>query len=710
MTWREPTSHGVASLDDSTDKPASGSILARVGIDIGGTFTDLAAVDHLGREVHLKTPTVPEDPIAGVVRGLELLEQRGISGPNIGYLVHGTTLALNTIIQRSGARVALLATAGFRDVLELGRLRLPQPWSFYSARPAPLIPRELVIPVRERMGVDGTIVQALDRAEIDRVAEAVAEADVQSVAICLLHAYAAPAHEIALADAIAKRLPHVLVSRSSDLWPQAREYERALVTVMNAYVQPAISRYLGKFGAALIERNVAVRPYITKSNGGIMTAEAARERVVQTLLSGPAAGVVGAVEVARSAGASDVITLDVGGTSADVAVIRAGVPVASHDERVGDFSVVVPAVGVSAIGAGGGSIAWFDAAGVLKVGPRSAGSAPGPVCYGSGGTEPTLTDAFVVAGYMSPSRFAGRSGLRVDLATEALAALGARLKLDAPGAADAVIRVALANMYTELSSVMERHGLDQREFTLLPLGGAGPVVAAQLADELRIGNVLVPRSPGTLCAWGALHAEVASDFIRNVGAAVGELDSERIQTTVDSLAAEANQWLLREAPATSQHQLRWTADMRYRGQSYEIEVPLKLEWLRATSAEALECVFHDAHQRVFSHHDPSGMPEIVSLRLRAIGTVDDARRATSTFPRDPTLAVLGQSRRRRMALFAGTAVETSLYERDELEAGHVIAGPSVVEQQDSTVVIPPNWVAEVAGDGTLLLKRAGGDR
>jgi N-methylhydantoinase A len=683
----------------------SGARRVQIGVDIGGTFTDLVAIDGLGEPLHLKTPTVAEDPVRGVAFGVKWLAQRGLEGAQIDYVVHGTTLAINTIIQRSGARVALLVTEGFRDVLELGRLRLPQPWSFYSARPQSLVPRELVVPVRERTRVDGTVETALSKEEVDHVCAQVDALRVDSVAICLLHAYRFPQHELALEAALAERVPHVLISRSSAIWPESREYERALVTVINAYVQPAMTKYLGRLEAALSEAGVAVRPYITKSNGGIMSADAAGERVVQTLLSGPAAGVVGALEIAGRVGADNVITLDVGGTSADVAVIRGGVPAASHEARVGDFTVVMPTVGVSTIGAGGGSVAWVDATNVLKVGPRSAGSFPGPACYANGGIEPTLTDAFLVAGYLAADRFAGRVRLDVSLARLALADLGKRVHFGVEEAADAVIRVALANMFAELSSVIEGHGIDQREYTLLPLGGAGPVLAAQLADELHMSRVLIPRWPGTLCAWGALHADVSSDFIRSVSLSVRELTSEWGNAVAQELASEGRDWIQREAPTTADHELRWSADMHYHGQSYEIE---ELTWLCSADAGALERAFHKSHERVFSHSDPSGAVEITNVRVRALGTVRGAEGPTVLAPASSRETIaFSASRRARSALFSGAIHKTTIYDRAELGIGVRLEGPAVIEQEDSTVVVPPRWSAEVGAYESLLLVKSG---
>ena len=472
----------------------------QLGIDIGGTFTDLSVLDReTGQLTSLKTPTVPTDPTRGVANGIALLAQQGIHPSEIGYFVHGTTIGVNAVIQRSGARIALLVTDGFRDVLEMARLRLPTPWDFYGQRPAPLLPRELVVPVRERVRYGGMVETSLTDDEIERVISTVTALAVEGVAICLLHSYANPDHELALKTALTQRAPHLFVSCSAEIWPQMREYERALVTVMNAYIRPPLVRYLSALEGTLEELGIPARPYLTRSNGGIMTTVAAREHPVQTLLSGPASGVIGAVEAATRAGFADLISFDMGGTSADVALITDGQIEFSREAQVGDFPLFLPVVGVSSIGAGGGSIAWLDGAGVLKVGPRSAGADPGPACYGLGGKEPTLSDAFLLCGWLNPGRFAGKARLDEAAASVAMDRLAGQLALGLSQTASAIIQVALATMFTEFSAVLERRGIDPRDFTLVAFGGAGPVVACLLAEEVKMSRVLVPPAPGTLC-------------------------------------------------------------------------------------------------------------------------------------------------------------------------------------------------------------------
>jgi N-methylhydantoinase A len=701
-----------------------------LGIDIGGTFTDLSLLDRqTSRVLSLKTPTVPDDPTRGVANGLALLAQQGINPAEIGYFVHGTTIGVNTIIQRNCARIALLVTEGFRDVLEMARLRLPTPWDFYGQRPQPLLPRDLVLPVRERMRFDGRIETPLSELEIERVIAELEALAVEGVAICLLHAYANPAHESALKTALAEMAPHLFVSASSEIWPQMREYERALVTVMNAYVRPPLVRYLNGLETALHELGVTTRPYLTRSNGGIMTTTAAKEHPVQTLLSGPASGVIGAVGEATRAGFNDLISFDMGGTSADVALVTGGQVEFSREAHVGDFPLFLPVVGLSSIGAGGGSIAWLDGAGVLKVGPRSAGADPGPACYGLGGEEPTLTDAFLLCGYLNPDRFAGKSRLDESAAATAVEKLADPLGLTVSDTASAIIRVALATMYTEFSAVLERRGIDPRDFTLVAFGGAGPVVACLLADEVNISRVLVPSTPGTLAALGARHADVAADFIRSVHWRLDEPTPPAVSSAIDDLRSQSLAWLSQEAPATERTDMTWTADMRYVGQSHEIETPLLPGWIGGCNAASLADAFHSAHQRIFNHADAAAVPEMVNLRVRTVGMGGASRVSLMASP-SPHACGEGSTRlaatneaplpsrwergwgegaqdaiARRPIALNGTWHEAAVFQRDTLGAGQYIPGPAIVEQPDTTTVIPNGWVATVDQFGNLILER-----
>src|SRR5215471_2641346 len=490
-----------------------------LGIDIGGTFTDFTLYDTGTRHsIGIKVPSTPQDFAVAVRDGIDrLAAEHRVDPREIGVVVHGTTIAVNTLIQRTGARLGLLVTEGFRDVLEIGRLRLPNPLDLYGGRPEPLVPRARVAEVRERLLADGRVDTALDEASVAMAAEHLAGEGVEALVVSLLHSYRDPVHERRARVVAEAAAPGVPVSASHEVWPEAREYERTALAVVDAYVQPKVRRYLDGFELALAGCGVPATPHVTKSNGGIVPIAAARSQTVATLLSGPASGVIGAAYVASSAGFGNVVTLDVGGTSADIAVVESGRPRYSTAEQVGGIPLMMPVVGVTAIGAGGGSIAWVDDVGVPKVGPQSTGAHPGPACYGRGGTHATLTDAFVLSGFIDPERFLdGRMRLDPSLAEAALQRFADLLGMGLHEAAESVVRVAVSNMYAASTKILSRAGVDPRELALVAFGGAGPVVGALLAREVGIPTVFVPRSPGTLCALGAITADVLNDAVRTV--------------------------------------------------------------------------------------------------------------------------------------------------------------------------------------------------
>ncbi|MGH7318443.1 MAG: hydantoinase/oxoprolinase family protein, partial [Candidatus Rokuibacteriota bacterium] len=572
----------------------------RLGIDIGGTFTDFSLFDRAaGTLTGLKVPSTPPEFAEGVRHGLtRLVGEHGIEPREITTVVHGTTIAVNTVIQRTGARLGLLTTEGFRDLLEIQRLRLPNPFDLNSRRPIPLIGRARVAEVRERILVDGSVDTPLDEASVEAAVNRLQGLGVDGLVVAFLHAYRNPAHE-QRAKAIAARLaPGLPVSASAEVWPQAREYERATLAIMDAYVQPKVRRYLEGFQAVLAAHGVPAVPYITKSNGGIMPVDAAARRTVGTLLSGPASGVIGAAYVAGQAGIRNLITLDVGGTSADIAIVEDGRPRYSTSEHIGDFPVITPVVGVSSIGAGGGSVAWVDEVGVPKVGPQSTGSNPGPACYGLGGKDATLTDAFLVSGFLDPEHFlGGRMRLDRGLAEEALGRLADATGLSLTEAAESVVRVAASTMYAESTKIMSKNAVDPREFALVAFGGAGPLVGCLIAREVGIPLVFVPRAPGTLCALGAITTDILNDAVRTVHLRVHGVDLGALGRQYEALRAEHLTWLDEHALTPEATAFRYSADMRYVGQSYEIEVEVDPAWLGPGGDIGLLGSFHRGHER-----------------------------------------------------------------------------------------------------------------
>ena len=619
------------------------------------------------------------------------------------YFVHGATIALNTILQRNGSRVALFVTDGFRDILEIQRLRLKHPFDFNSTRPSPLVPRSAVFEVDERILSDGTVDRPLDE-EGARAAIARACADgAEAFAVCLINSFRFPHHERRLGELLAEMAPDRATSLSIDVWPQIREYERAVATVMTAYTRSSVSDYLGRLRAVLEEEGARVRPYITKSNGGVMTIERAATAPAEMLLSGPASGVTGATFVAGQAGFSDLITLDIGGTSADIAIVAGGTAISSQEEHIGDFPLIIPTVAVSSIGAGGGSIARVDAAGVLKVGPDSAGADPGPACYGRGGTAPTITDAFVVAGLLDPDHFlGGRLRLDAELARRAVASIANRIGTDDGGAARAIITVATAAMYSEFSSLISKRGIDPRDFCLVAFGGAGPLVACTLAREFRIPTVLVPVSPGTLCALGALAADVTNDHIRSLNRRLDAVDPMEIASAFADMRREAEDWLRTEGPRTDASEFLLTADTRYEGQAYEIQIPVDESALRTSGAADIAAAHHRIHERVYAHADERSPIEVVNLRLRVIGRMPKPVPA-----RRPAASGAPRSVGRRNVHVEGVPRPAAVYMRSALGTGHTFDGQAIVEQDDTTVFVPAAMRARVDDLGNLVISTAG---
>jgi N-methylhydantoinase A len=671
----------------------------RLGIDIGGTFTDLVLVDEVGGSARLlKTPSTPDHPSQAVTNGIrELVGSFGVDPSEIDYFVHGTTLALNTVIQRSGARTGLLVTDGFADILELQRLRLPDPHHFNADRPQSLVSRQHVREVDERLLADGTIHRPLDEDAVVVAATELVGLGVEAIAICFLHAYRNPGHEIAAQAAVERAHPGLYVCRSSDVWPQQREYERSLVTVINAYVGKRMRHYFASLEEELVDLGVPARVLSTKSNGGVMTARGAGKAPVQTLLSGPASGVIGARHVGNEAGFDRLLTFDMGGTSADIAVIAGAIAV-STTSKIGDFPVIIPAVDVSSIGAGGGSIVWTDSFGVLKVGPQSAGASPGPACYARGGERPTVTDAYLAAGILDPDRFLGGTmPLDTGAATRALAGVAEALKCDIRDAGSSILQVATSNMYAEFVPALAQHGVDPSDYALVPYGGAGPTHAFMLADEIGLRHVVVPPSPGTLCALGCLVADLRADFVRTVLADCGEIVPEAVDDAFAAVQRDALVWLDEQGVSTDEAQLQRSADMRYAGQSFELAVDLPPG--RLTGAHLAQ-LFHTRYEAVYGYSDPDTRVEVVNVRGSVVGHVikpQSARIAAQQgrpVPRESRLVRLG----------VGDLL-VDVYDRVDLGAGARFDGPAIVEQYDTTTFVTPGWSLHVDQYGSLVAEK-----
>lgn len=669
-----------------------------LGIDIGGTFTDVIVADQTGEIVAtLKTPSVPQAPEQAIFNAIEDLRAAGIDPGHISLFVHGTTLAVNTLIERTGAVTGLLVTHGFRDVLEIRRLRLEDPTNFYGDKPLPLVPRHLVKEIDERRLADGSIYRPLDEAQVRRAVAGLVADGVTAVAICFLHAYKNPEHEHRVRDLIRREFPELFVCASADVWPQQREYERGLVTVMNAYIGARMARYFRGLEAGARERGLHAQVLSTKSNGGVMTAARAAEDPVQTLLSGPASGVIGAAHVARQEGYTRLVTLDMGGTSADVAVVQ-GEPAYSTENQVGDFPVIMPAIDVTSIGAGGGSIAWIDSAGVLKVGPRSAGADPGPACYGRGGRRATVTDAYVQLGIIAPDRFlGGRMPLRASLAEDALTALGRGLSLTPVQTAQAILDVATSNMYAQFVPLMARRGIDPRDLVLLAYGGAGPTHGFLFAQEVGIHTVLIPPTPGTLCALGCIVADLRNDFVATVYRTDRTVTGADLEPVLADLEARGRRWLAAEGARgihLESSYVVYSADMRYQGQAFEIEVAIPAD-RRGDVAEAVGR-FHQRYHEIFGVSDPTAPVDFINLRATVVGV-------TPKIAGPGRAAPAGGARAETRPLFwRGTMGLATIVPRALMRADRAVAGPAVIEQYDTTVFVPPGYRVRADAHGNLI--------
>jgi N-methylhydantoinase A len=671
----------------------------RLGCDIGGTFTDLVLLDEASGALRvLKVPSTPADPAAAVLQGAEtVLARAGVPPEAVALFIHGTTLAVNTLLQRSGDPVGLLVTRGFRDILELRRLRLREAQNFFMDKPEALVPRHLVREVGERRLATGEPYRPLPAGEVEVAADELVRAGCRALAICFLHAYADGGHERDAAALVRARHPGVYVTTSHELWPQRREYERCLVTVINAHVGGRMRAYFEQLESRLRGLGRWRAPILSmRSNGGVMTARSAGELPVHTLFSGPASGVMGAAWVARQAGWARVITLDMGGTSADVSVVDGG-PSYSTEAMVGEFPVIMPSIDISSIGAGGGSIARVDAGGLLKVGPQSAGSDPGPACYGRGGVQPTVTDAYVTLGILHPARFLGGDlPLDPDRAHAALEALGRDLQMDRHRAAWAVLEVATANMYAQLTPLLAKHGVDPREYAFLPYGGAGPTHIFLLVREVGIPRVVVPPLPGALCALGCLVADLRADFVASVQRESTRLPPGELEALFEALEARAREWVAREGLPLGRREVRRSAEMRYKGQSFEINVPLPEA--PVTDLGPVLAAFHRAYEQVYGYVDRTAPVELVDLRLQVVGQV----------PRPappPPVAVVPRARRpadRRRVYLDGGFLDAGVYQRAELSPGDIVAGPAVVEQYDTTTLVPGGFRVSVDAWGNLI--------
>ena len=679
----------------------------RLGVDIGGTFTDLALYDvERDRIEFAKTPSTPADQTLAVAEGVRLLVDRyGLDPGDIDFFIHGTTVAINTLLERKGARTALITTAGFRDVLLIGRQDRPMLYDWRVRRAEPLISRRLSFEVEERVLHTGEVLTPLEVETARGVIERVRREDVDAVAVCLLHSYANPAHERVIGELLAAELPGVTIALSSDVLPEFKEFDRMSTTAINAYVAPGTARYLRALEERTAEAGVKTDVHIMQSNGGITGAETAASRPVRTVLSGPAAGVIGGVALAAQAGEPNAITVDMGGTSFDISLSYNGEVRHTQDSEIEGFPVKVPMVDIHTLGAGGGSIAWIDAGGALRVGPRSAGAEPGPPCYGRGGTEPTVTDANLVLGRLSvASLLGGEMRLDAELAGRAIEERIARpLGLGLEEAAEGIIRVVNAAMLKGIRVVSVAKGYDPREFCVAAFGGAGPLHASELARELDIPRVLVPIAPGVTSALGLLMADMRHDYVRTVLRLASESPPEEITARFSEMEEEALAQMEREGiPADGVTLLR-LADARYLGQGFELETPVDGGRLGPRQVADLVERFHAAHKRRYGYESHENPVELVNLRVVALANLPRPQLAPARLDGTRTPS----ARERRGVYFDGQRLQAGVYDRAALAPGDLLPGPAIVEQLDSTTVVWPGQRARVDARRNLVLDWSG---
>jgi N-methylhydantoinase A len=678
----------------------------QIGVDIGGTFTDIVALDPAGRLTFTKVPSTPKDLLDGIGAAVtKVLAMADARPGEVERFIHGTTVATNAVLEQKGAVTAVLTTEGFEDVLELGRMKRSRMYDLAMDAETPtfLAPRRRRVGVRERLDAKGRVLVPLNEADVRDAVQRLRAQGVSAIAVCYLFSFVNPVHERRTREIVAALAPEISVSLSSEVDPTFREYERLCVTAFDAYLSPVVKRYLVGLADSLRSLGVTAPPLIMRSRGGIVSAGLAARQPVTLFLSGPAGGVIGASFAAGHSGVRDFVSLDMGGTSNDVGVVREGAPLLAAEGSIGPYPVRTPMVDVNTIGAGGGSIAWIDASGGLRVGPRSAGAEPGPACYGRGGDETTVTDASVVLGYLNPARFAGGTMvLDVDAAERAVAAIGRRIGLGAVAAAAGIHRVVNARMADQIRLVTIKRGYDPRRFSLVVLGGAGPVHGAALADEIGMPEVLVPEAPGVLAAFGLLAAAIEHHHARTLQAHTHVADLTDVNRCLAELDSLGRARMDEEGVPAREVRVVYAADMRYVGQAYELEVPIGAPLTRERVPEIV-AVFHATHARVYGYARTQQLVEFVNFR--AVHTYPLPRPAARPAARaSGTLADAHTGERR--AYFGDGYLPTALYERARLPLGARLAGPVIVEQDDTTTVIPPGVTALVDEAGNLRLRRS----
>lgn len=666
----------------------------RVSADIGGTFTDIVVEPSDGPVFVGKVATTPDDPAGGVINGIKDLVS---DLSEVDFFVHGTTVGLNAFLERKGERVLLITSAGVGDSYTIARGSRHTLYELRYSKPEQLVPRRDVHEVRGRLTWDGSVLEPLHPTDLEPIIEKVRQEGINAIAVCLLHAYAYPDHELEVREILSAALPDVSLSLSHEVAREWREYERASSAVMSAYIAPVVQRYLSSLQQQLLERGMAAQVHVMQSSGGVTTADSARKNPVFTLLSGPVGGTIAGTALSANTARENLICVDMGGTSFDLSLVINGQANSTLETELEGLPLLMSIVDIRTIGCGGGSIAWLEN-GAMRVGPHSAGAVPGPACYGLGGIEPTVTDANLFLGRLGTSSLlSGEMLLDEALAAKAIETLALEASLELTSFAEGILAISNAAMADAMRTITVSQGVDPREFTLVAFGGAGPMAAAFLADELDIGEVLIPRFPGTFSAWGMLQTDLRHDFTRSFFRPVDSVEMTEIEQSYTTLESEGKESVSKEGIAEKDISYQRSADMRYTGQEYTINVPV----LAATDLATTKSNFHAAYQLRYGHSNPVAPVEFVNLRVAALGAVKKFAQSNGMSRSNDDIKDLGE----RNAVFNGVAYKTPILSRDSLAAGFSSNGPVIIEEHSATTVVPPDWLVEVDAQGNILMRR-----
>ncbi|MFC2948123.1 hydantoinase/oxoprolinase family protein [Virgibacillus sediminis] len=678
----------------------------RIGVDTGGTFTDVSLIEEkTGKSYVTKVPSTPSKPSVAVLNGVEqIVKEVGIDTKDLSFFIHGTTVATNALLEEKGVNTALLTTKGFKDVLQIGRQTRPKLYDFRARKSNPLVPRNLRFELDERIEANGNVLKEISRVELKKLAALLKENKIESLAVCLINSYINASHEQEVKRILNELVPEVSITLSCEILPEFREYERTSTSVANAYVLPKMKHYLKHLDDSIKEMEIPSNLYVMQSNGGVISADTAMNMPVRTMLSGPAGGVLAGCIVAKNTAYKNIITIDMGGTSLDTALIENEEPQYTTVSEIDGRPIKVPMVEMHTIGSGGGSIAWIDAGGALRVGPHSAGADPGPVCYGKGGTEPTVSDANVILGRLNPdSILGGRMKMDVESARKAMKEkIAAPLGITVEEAAEGVLRVINANMVRGIRVISIEKGHDSRNFSLMAFGGAGPLHAVDIAKELGSKEVIIPPSPGIACAMGMLMADVRHDYVQTYSTKLSALDFNKVNEIVDSLAAEAKQDLENEGFAEDDIELEASLDLRYIRQAYEINVPIHDLKVTESSLAKATNLFHEIHERVYGFNRKGEELELINVRLIGNGKIKEVSTDREELLTDGKVEKIGE----RDIYFNDSFVTTPIYERTSMNSSVSITGPAVIEQLDSTIIIHPDQKVTTDHTGNLIIDLA----